>query len=1455
MPNIKQLISTVFAFFFSLNTFAQSEWTNGMTNPNANFYDTQAAFEAYWEGRSIEKGKGWKQFKRWEAFMEPRVYPSGEMDEHALYHAWKSIQSDKKHKTAAQVLANWTPVGPTAVPLQGNGEKRGVGRVNVVEFDPTNNNILWAGSPSGGLWKSIDGGLSWSSNTDLLPNLGVSDIAIHPNNPSIMYIATGDRDASDTYTYGILKSIDGGMTWDTTGLSFDITQSYRANRILIDPNNPNTLIASTREGSYGQVYRSTDAGASWSVVKTNVNFISMEFKPGDPNTIYAATSAAPSSARFYKSIDNGLTWNIVTNNLPLSGVSRGHVAVTNDNPDVVYLLFSASDDGFYGVYKSTDNGDTWTQQSTTPNLLGWATDGTDTGGQGWYDLALAVSPTDENTLFVGGVNVWKSDDGGLSWYISSHWYGGGGNEYMHADEHILRYNTANNTLYSGNDGGLYKSTNNGLVWTDISDGLQITQFYRLGVAQTDSSIIIGGSQDNGTLLMNGAHQWDAVRGGDGMECIVDHSNANIMYSSVYYGAISKSTDGGNSWNSIAPSSNGAWVTPYVMDPNNSNILFAAYDEVYKTMDGGNNWTQISSGQSGGNRLDALAIAPSDNDYVYIADGADIWVTTDGGASWANIGATVPNQSITYIAVHPTNPQKVWVTLSGYSSNSKVYTSDDAGASWTNLSTNLPNIPANCIVYNQLSPDNELFVGTDLGVYYTNDLLSGWTLYNQGLPHVIVNELEIHQNSNTLVAATYGRGIWRTPLPITSSPVADFLISDTVFCTVPASVNFTNLSTSSTSFEWSFGDGATSTSSSPTHSYTTFGTFDVQLIANGPLGADTLVFTQQISVSPNNPCPQNMASNSIIDTLFDCNGILYDDGGANGNYSDNLNSYITIAPTGATQLTLDFTQFGIEAPSSATNCNYDYIEIFDGADTNTTSLGQFCNSLTGSPGLITASGGALTIKLHSDQNTTDIGLEAFWNCSYPSLAPQADFNTAYINSCQGEVQFVDESIFSPSWWHWSFGDGDTSTAQHPFHQYTADGTYTVTLISGNSLGSDTLVQTAYVNISLANMPNTINASACPGDSITLSATGNNPQWYFTQSGGTAFHSGNDYQTVANTSVTYYVEDILSTGSLFGGPVDNTVLGNGGMHTNDAWDMIFDCFKPTLLKTVEVYADANFSIDVELLNASGSQLNSTTVNLTTGLNVLTLNFMIPAGTGYRLGVNGNNQGLYRNNEMIGYSWPIAVGNNIEVTGNTTTSGGGFDNWYYFYNWEVEEFCVSDRTPISLNVHPNTHVYISLDAPNPICVGDTIGFFANSSNNSLSYNWSTGNVTQNFEEVVNTAGTFTYTLEVTDTNSCTDEDDHTFTVINCENSITASAEGSLSIFPNPTNASFAIAQTLTENKIESLELFDPQGKRITQRTAQYKNGQLNETFDISHLANGIYILKVNQEQGGFYRKVIKQ
>ena len=1256
-----------------------------MQDPTENFYDTQKEFEDFWENKTIEKGKGWKQFKRWENFIKPRVFPDGVQHPEILAQEYKNlVQANNQFLMLPPNV--WTQVGPDNVPLQSNGTKRGIGRVNTITFHPTDANKIYVGAPAGGFWKSDNGGQTWATTTDFLTNLGVSDIAINPSNPDEIYIITGDRDGGDTYSFGLMKSVDGGSTFNTTGLSFNITSYYKGNRVLIDPNNTSVIIVSTSNG----IYRSVDAGATFVNTYSGINMTDIEFHTTSSSIIYGASKGSTS---IYKSIDNGITWSQSGNGLPpTNDVVRACVAVTPDNPQVVYAMFGGNNNGFYGVYKSSDEGVTWTQQANSPNLLGWSSTGSDSDGQAWYDLAFAVSPNDENILFVGGVNTWKSIDGGVNWSLNTHWTGSGGADYMHADEHMIKYNPLNGNIYSGNDGGLYYSTDE-VNWTDISDGLHISQFYSLGVSQSVQNKVITGAQDNGTFLKTNLN-WDAVIGGDGMECIIDYTNSNIMYGEVYYGAIRKSTNGGNSFSSIAPSNNGSWETPYILDKNNPEIIYAGYDELYKTTNGGSNWNTITNGETNGGKINEIDVSKSNPDVIYFTDDANIFKTTNGGGSWTQINNNLPYKYISYVIVHPTDENKVWVTFSGYTSGKKVYKSTNGGNSWVNISGTLPNIPVNCIELDKTNNLETIYIGTDLGVFTSDSTLNDWNVFNNNtLPNVIVTELEIQYQSNTLFAATYGRGLWSIDLQITSPPAANFSYNDSIFCNVPADVSFLNNSYYSNSYYWDFGDGNTSTSTNPTHTYNSFGTYTVKLVATGPLGIDSIIKQQIISIDPNNPCIFTLPISGAGNTLTICNGTLFDVGGPNGNYYDQNDCWVTIAPPGSNQITLNFNSFDIEAPSNGYSyCNWDYLEIFDGNDTTAPSLGQFCNALTGSPGTIISSGGALTILLHSDQAVNGTGFEVDWNCTFPTAPPVSSFLVSDSVSCNSQISFTDLSTNGPTSWLWDFGDGLNSNLQNPTHNYLSSGVYDVVLIASNQFGSDTISNINAVSIIDVNLQTT-SASSCIDTSLTLGAISSAGiiSWYDDNSLQNLIGTGNAFTTpIINTTTSYFAQSVYEFNTIYGGPSDNTI-GAGSYYQGSKY-LIFDNYTSSKLLSVLVYADSDAYRTIELRNSSNAIIEDTTVFIPvspSGIRIY-VNFDLPVQNNMQLGLAGSNNDMYRTSS--GAIFPYDISNMVSITGTNAPAG----YFYFFYDWEVKkESCISNVAEVIATINNNSSNTSSITA----------------------------------------------------------------------------------------------------------------------------------------------------------------
>ena len=774
-----------FSAFCALSLNAQP-WLNYLpkdkTQEKITLTDYQNAFNTYLKSldKDIEftvaqkaRENGLEKFKRWEYYMEGVVDP-----ETKTFPAKTGMQVVREHKkTDPEVYANtprasnWSSLGP----FYTEGGYAGIGRINCIAFHPTNPDIWWVGAASGGLWATINNGASWDILTDSNGVLAVSDIIIPTDfdNTHTIYIATGDRDAGDNNSIGVLKSTDNGETWHETGITFPINQGRRVNRLLLDPNDNNTIIAATNVG----VFKTTDGGTTWNTQLSSVNFIDMEFKPGDFNTLYGSNGSG-----IWKTTNGGENWDKTLS----FNQQRTEIAVTPANPNIVFALVSNTSSGLYGVYKSTDSGDTFEQVAgSSPNMLGWNSDGTGGGGQGWYDLCIAVSPTNADLVLVGGVNTWRTTDGGSSWNIVNHWWGDGV-QAVHADKHALTYRS-DGVLFEGNDGGIYISHEDGTsgTWIDKTNGMRISQMYKLGCSATHPNEVITGLQDNGSKLFTNNEWWD-VYGGDGMECLIDYSDVNIQYATIYYGVILRTTDHWQYWwtvEEVQPRDDGAWVTPYIIHPNDPQTIYAGYADLYKTTNRGDSWTKISTVNTS-NKIRNIAICESDPNVIYMADNTRIWKTTNGGTNWTNVFSS-SSVTITSLYVKNDDPHTVWHTRGGYNAN-RVFKSSDGGANWENISSGLPEIPMYSIVYNKLEGQSEqLYVGSEVGVYYKKGE-NDWVAFNNGLPNVKIGEIELYydvQNPENcrLRAATYGRGLWESPIFITQIPVAGTVIGAAQLC--------------------------------------------------------------------------------------------------------------------------------------------------------------------------------------------------------------------------------------------------------------------------------------------------------------------------------------------------------------------------------------------------------------------------------------------------------------------------------------------------------------------------------------------------------------------------------------------------------------------------------------------------------------------------------------------------
>ena len=1099
---MKKQILTIALFFFLANMLFAQPWNSSLPadkvkNHKVTLFDYQKAFNDYWEplhvvdgyyfkdGIKIKAG-GWKQFKRWEWYWETRVDPTtGAFPSTSV---WEEQQKGKIVKNNSKsVSGQWVSLGPSS----SSGGYAGLGRLNCVGFNTADNSIIYAGAPDGGIWKTTDGGSNWIPLADDIVSIGVSSIVVVPTSgDDIIYIATGDKDHSDSYTVGVLKSTDGGSTWQTTGLSYDVGQQDLIFKLLMDPGNSNTLYAATTTG----LYKTTDAGDNWNLISNNT-YGDLEFKPGDATVIYAGNK----NGDVHISTDSGSTWSTA---LPTSG-KRVEIAVSANDPNIVYALVAAPNSELYGIYKSTNSGNSYSVVYNGINLLGWDCSGGDSGGQAWYDLAFAADPNDADIIFLGGVNNWKSSDGGITWNINNHWSStcGGGAVNVHADKHYLAFQNGTSTLFECNDGGLYNTSDGGSTWNHLTNGMIISQMYKLGVAQTTTTDVIAGLQDNGTKAMLNS-TWNDVIGGDGMECLIDYTDENTQYGSLYYGDIHRTTDHWASSTGITSGITGdaAWVTPFVQDPNNSNTIFVGFQDVWKSTNQGNTWTQLSNWS--GNTLKSLAVAPSNSDYIYAATSYTLYRTTDGGASWNDITGSIPigASNITYVSVKDTDPNTIWVSL-GQFNNYGVFESTDGGATWNDISNGLPTLPTNCVIQNkQNTTQVELYAATDVGVYLK---LGGadWIPFYYNMPNVIVTELDIYYDDNNplnslLRASTFGRGLWESDLYTASNTLAANFYANTTTVELGEYVLFTDNSTGTpTSWQWTFAGGTPDNytgQTPPPIQYNSEGNWDVELIVSDGTDFDTLIQADYITVTDCNittfPYFEDFENSGEIPTCWSQQFIsgnnvpwqfITGNGGSNPTtaHSGTYNACLIDQDSDEDKTILSTPPLNLASFTSAKvtfwhtqefwSPDQDELAIYYkvASDSAWTLLQTYTTDI--------ANWSQDSVNLENLSSTYYIGFEGNARYGYGVCLDDVEVSgttESIIANFEGsptegnfplDVSFTDLSTGTIDTWDWDFGDGNISTEQNPMHTYTTAGTFTVSLTVSGSAGSNTKTITDYI----------------------------------------------------------------------------------------------------------------------------------------------------------------------------------------------------------------------------------------------------------------------------------------------------------------------------------------------------------------------------------------------------------
>ena len=630
------------------------------------------------------------------------------------------------------------------------------------------------GPATGGVWKTTNGGTSWTPLTDTQCSLAMGSIAIDPSNHLIVYAGTGEENfsADSYYGCGILKSTDGGATWTQTGASVFAPAGQAGatiSKLVIHPTTTSTLLVAT---SFG-LYRSTNSGSTYTQVLAGTA-TDVVIDPVTTSTMYAALGNIFGSVSngVYISTDTGATWNPLSGGLPTSNVGRiGLAAAASAGGTVYATVQNSSTFALLGIWKTTNHGTNWTQATATNASC---------SGQCWYDMYVAVDPTNANTVYFGGLSIYKSTDGASTFTdIGSS---------IHVDQHALTFQPGTaSTLFVGNDGGVFKSTDSGSTWTSLNTNLAITQFYSgLSLSPTSSNTALGGTQDNHVLLYSGpstvwTHEpFDNVSGCDGGFTVIDQSTPTTRYGECQWEAGQfyigpRRSIMGSSFTQVITGINtndpALFVAPLVGSPSTSTTLYFGTNKVYKTTNQGTNWT--ASGTTLGGNVTMIAEAPSNSTVVYAgADNGLVYKSTDSNASYASFSTGLPARVPTYLLVHPTDANTVFAAFSGFGTG-HVFKTTNGGTTWSDISGNLPNIPANSIIADPKHPTTNIVLGTDLGVYITHDGGTTWAPFGTGLPNVPVLDLKFSSISGSVVAATHGRGVWRVNVNATATATHDF----------------------------------------------------------------------------------------------------------------------------------------------------------------------------------------------------------------------------------------------------------------------------------------------------------------------------------------------------------------------------------------------------------------------------------------------------------------------------------------------------------------------------------------------------------------------------------------------------------------------------------------------------------------------------------------------------------
>ncbi len=711
----------------------------------------------------VKKSSGWKPYNREVWLQQTRTAPEGMNAAWLRYSAFETALS-RLDAPERRDDPGWFSIGPVEF----------AGRCTSVDFDPGNSDIVYVGSAGGGLWKSFDGGDTWSNSTDNLPTLAVGAVCVLEWNPDIVLMGTGEgsgigylQSGKGIFGNGLLRSTNAGADWEPTSLSYTIPSGHGFNVIEDNPLT-HTILAGANDG----LWRSTDDGRTWTQVMSNGNYFDVKWKPGDANRVYITKGRDlftnfQSENGVYVSTDDGLTFTLAGIGQPAgTTIAKTKIAVSADNPNYIYTKYCRYGTwATLGIYRSTDNGLTWTARNTSINM---------DGGQGFYNNVLIADPNNAERLVAGGNILFASDDGGTEFSDLNATAPWGDPVSPHWDNHALAYEPGSDSnLWITTDGGPWRSTDDGATWTRRTEGIVSYQFYDIAVAQSDPLFIMGGTQDNGMPGRADENTWfHSTYVADGFVHNIDPADASIVYSEWQGGRHLKSTDGGINWTAIQNGifGNGAWMTPVDQDQQDGDRLYTSTTSgIFRTVNGGGVWERVSAHQS-----TWISVNPTDGRVIWtVSPTQGIWLSTDDGHAWDQL-LTLPATGFeTKIQADPSSLGSAFVLYGGYNTGTAhIMRTTDYGLTWADVSGDFPDQPVNTFIVDPAYP-NHWYIGSDVGVWRSINGGRNWLPFGTGLVNSLITDLEIRREARKLVAGTYGRGVWEADLlPINTADSPD-----------------------------------------------------------------------------------------------------------------------------------------------------------------------------------------------------------------------------------------------------------------------------------------------------------------------------------------------------------------------------------------------------------------------------------------------------------------------------------------------------------------------------------------------------------------------------------------------------------------------------------------------------------------------------------------------------------